>query len=297
MPVPASGDYLYLVQLRGAAPGLAGAAELLSALDFTPAIWQHEEEPAGLLSLYFDTPGEAERAHDRLAGMLPEWAPLLQSPLDLLPVATMAREDWAESWKRFFHARRLSSRVAVCPSWERSPQDVAVVVEMDPGMSFGTGQHATTTACVQLIDDLAAAGDTGSLLDLGCGSGILSIAAAKLGFAPVLAMDIDPIAVTATIENVARNQVASTVTARQHDLAVWEPAERWHVTVANILAPVLIEHARRVAAGVATGGWLILSGILTTQFEDVQRAYGAHGLRLERSLALGEWTTGLFRSV
>ena len=217
--------------------------------------------------------------------------------LHLRPTTSMLpAQDWAESWKRFFHVMRASERVVIRPSWELyDPRPGEVVIVLDPGMSFGTGQHATTRACLVFLDRLAAADARRRVLDLGCGSGILAIAAAKLGFASVAALDNDPEAVAIARENGALNRVAAT----------WQVGDLAHgrrqadVVVANILAPVLIEHAGRVTATVRAGpqAALVLSGILDSQYAAVRDAYAARGFVEQDTLLLGEWRTGLFKPV
>lgn len=214
--------------------------------------------------------------------------------LELEPAtATIRAEDWAESWKRFFKVVRISERIVVRPPWERyDPRPGEVVLVLDPGMSFGTGKHATTQACLRMLDELAAENPRRGMLDIGCGSGILSIAAAKLGFAPVKGIDNDPDAVRIAAENAAEN--AATADFAVCDLA--QCKEKAEVVVANVLAPVLERHAAAVAGCVrrVPGNALVLSGILDSQYDDVRKAYEALGAVERRSVAVGEWRTGLF---
>ena len=215
---------------------------------------------------------------------------------------TLPREDWAESWKRFFHVIRVSPRVTVRPPWEPCEPDRpdGVVVTIEPGMSFGTGLHGTTQACLRFLEELAGedpAAPPRSLADLGCGSGILSIAARKLGYAPVTGVDYDAAAVRVSAENARENGVPDVAFAPCD--VTEDPIPRADAVVANILAPVLVRAAPRIAAAVVRGprAALVLSGILGTQYADVRAAYEAQGFREVRSLALGEWTSGLFRPV
>ena len=209
---------------------------------------------------------------------------------------SLPREDWAESWKRFFKVLRVSPRVTVRPPWEeyvpQSPDEIVVTVE--PGMSFGTGLHATTQSCLRFLEELA--GDGGrarSVADLGCGSGILSIAAAKLGFSPVSGVDYDLAAVRAAAENAARNDCAWIPFTRCD--VTCDPIPRADVVVANILAPVLRASAPHVAAAVNDGprAALVLSGILETQWDSVRSAYEAEGFVEARTALDGEWKSGL----
>ena len=214
---------------------------------------------------------------------------------------SLPREDWAESWKRFFHVIRVSPRVTVRPPWEpcEPERPDGVVVTIEPGMSFGTGLHGTTQACLRFLERLADEAPAGapprSLADLGCGSGILSIAARKLGYAPVRGVDYDAAAVRVSAENAALNGVPD-VSFALCDVTA-DPIPGAEVVVANILAPILLAAAPRIARAVAPGpgAALVLSGILGEQYPRVRAAYEAFGFREEASLAIGEWTSGLLR--
>ena len=214
--------------------------------------------------------------------------------LTLNPTATtLDHADWAEVWKRFFHTERISDRIVVRPSWE--PYDAQPgerVITLDPGLSFGTGKHATTQGCLQLLDRLAAENPARSVLDMGCGSGILAIGAALLGFTDVRGFDNDPDCKTVSEENAAANNVR--IPFETDDLThTHGPAD---IVVANILAPVLIRFAPQVAGSLThtPHARLILSGILDEQYPAVKTAYEAHGLTEALTLLLGEWRTGLF---
>lgn len=208
-------------------------------------------------------------------------------------VARIRQEDWAESWKRFFKTIRISERLVVRPPWEEyAPQAGERVLVLDPGMSFGTGKHATTQACMRFLDELAAEDSSRDVLDIGCGSGILSIAASLLGFKGVRGIDNDPDAVRIAGENARANGAAATFAFC--DLA--NCAEKAQVVVANVLAVVLEKFAAEVSATVlrGPGNALILSGILDSQYEGVRSAYAACGAVEDRSILVGEWRTGLF---
>ena len=171
---------------------------------------------------------------------------------------------WLEDWK----SMRFGRRLWVCPSAAQPPQDPdAVVVRLDPGLAFGTGTHPTTALCLQMLDALPLAGR--EVIDYGCGSGILGIAALKLGAAHVIAVDLDPQALLATRENAIRNGV-SAVLETQEVPAALRPA---HCVVANILAGPLIELAPILTAACENGADLLLSGLLKTQAYAVKAAY------------------------
>jgi ribosomal protein L11 methyltransferase len=212
-------------------------------------------------------------------------------------VRRLRAQDWSESWKRFFRTERISPRLVVKPSWERyRPAPGERVVVIDPGLSFGTGQHFTTRSCLRFIDEIALQGTEGQFLDLGCGSGILGIAAAKLGFKDVLAVDNDPEALAVARENVSKNRVAARVSCKVADIAGVRRKGPFRVIVANILAGVLREHAAEVAGMLDrhAASRLCLAGILAHQYPGVRDAYLAAGLREVSTLTDGEWMSGCF---
>ncbi len=214
--------------------------------------------------------------------------------LDLAPErGTIKAEDWAESWKRFFSVVKVSPRLVVRPPWEEyAPTGDERVITLDPGMSFGTGKHATTQACMGFLDDLAREDATRDVLDIGTGSGILSIAAYKLGFRDIRGIDNDPDAVRVAAENAAANGVEAAFSVE--DLADCDLTAT--IVVANVLAVVLTQFAASVARTVrpVAGNALILSGILDEQYAGVRDAYAALGFREVRSVLVGEWRSGLF---
>ncbi|MEE4161879.1 MAG: 50S ribosomal protein L11 methyltransferase [Woeseiaceae bacterium] len=198
--------------------------------------------------------------------------------IDALPayrLETLEDRDWEREWLRDFGPMRFGDRLWVCPRGTKAPDADAVIVELDPGLAFGTGTHPTTALCLAWLDSLPLEGKT--VIDYGAGSGILAIAALKLGAQRALAYDIDPQAVIATRENAKANGVADRleVTLRKDDLR--QPAD---VVIANILAGPLIELATEILDLTITGGTLALSGILSEQVPEVSRAY-ASGLRLD----------------
>jgi ribosomal protein L11 methyltransferase len=189
-------------------------------------------------------------------------------------------DDWAERWRSFHRPLVIAGRLTVRPPWER-PADTPLDVVIDPGQAFGTGAHATTRLCLELLLDRQ--GPFGSCVDLGCGSGVLAIVAAQLGFGPVLALDYDPAATAATAENAARNGVALEI--RQFDMRAEQvpPAD---LVLANVLAPPLIawaESQRELAPQ------LILSGLLATEADRVAEAYARRGRREHARRVIGEW--------
>jgi ribosomal protein L11 methyltransferase len=196
-------------------------------------------------------------------------------------------EEWAEAWKRFFHPLRVGRSLVIKPSWEAfTPRPGDRVIELDPGMAFGTGAHPTTQLCLALLEERVAPGDR--VLDLGTGSGILAIAAARLGSARVLALDVDPIAVSAARENAARNGVSERVTVQEGSVEAAGSAP-YDLIVANILAGVIRDLAPDLARLTRPGGLLLASGIIADRAGEVAAALKAAGFHLEATRADAEW--------
>lgn len=225
-----------------------------------------------------------------------------------LAVRSLEEEDWANAWKQHYKVQRIGRRTVIVPSWlEYEPQDGDIVLKLDPGMAFGTGLHPTTQLCVGFVEDYVKSDM--QVLDLGCGSGILAIAAARLG-AHVLALDTDPIAVTATQENVDRNEVAALVRAAEGSLGAGVQMGHWlypnateataipatpadqplfDVIVANIIARVLAALAPDMAGALLPGGTLIASGIIAEREAEVAAAFAAAGLAARQRQQDGDW--------
>ncbi|MCX8091133.1 MAG: 50S ribosomal protein L11 methyltransferase [Verrucomicrobiae bacterium] len=209
----------------------------------------------------------------------------------------LRKEDWAESWKRHFRALRIGRALLIRPSWSRArPRPGQVEVVLDPGLSFGTGHHPTTEWCLRELVRLRKTGQPQAFLDIGTGSGILAIAAAKLGYAPVAAFDVDPQAVRVARANARNNGLARAVRIFQADLSALarRPPRGYELVCANLTAPLLLAERRRIAAHLKTRGALVLAGILQSEFPSVIRAYGELGLRLVRARVRGEWQSGTF---
>jgi ribosomal protein L11 methyltransferase len=211
-----------------------------------------------------------------------------------LETSWRSQEDWAETWKRGLEPRWITERLLVRPSWAPVDSDRPhVEIVIDPGMAFGTAEHATTRGCLRLLDRAAAEGDR--VLDVGSGSGILAIAAARLGAASVVAIEADRLACEALRENVARNGVADRVRCVEAMIAAGDLARMGLVSgvVANIESGPLTALMPGFAAAVEPGGWLILSGILDHEWPAMRsRAEGA-GFQLHELDAEAEWIAAL----
>jgi ribosomal protein L11 methyltransferase len=183
-------------------------------------------------------------------------------------ISDLADRDWAREWLRDFGPMQFGTRLWICPGDSAATDDDAVIVRLDPGLAFGTGTHPTTALCLEWLDGLDLQGK--NMLDYGCGSGVLAIAAVLLGSRRAIAMDIDPQALVATRDNAARNGI----TERLSIVAGPDQVHgKFDVVVANILAGPLIELAESIAGHVAGGCMLALSGILSEQIDDVLGAY------------------------
>lgn len=205
-----------------------------------------------------------------------------------LQVTISDEQDWANAWKEHYHVLRIGKHIVIHPTWreyEAQPGDVSI--ELDPGMAFGTGLHPTTRLCLAALEDYVAAGM--SVLDLGTGSGILAIAAARLGASEVLAIDNDPVAVKSATENIALNgEVAPQISVREGTLEAAH-GQRFNLVVANIIAKVIIELASGLAASLLPSGTLIASGIIEEKADSVALALAAAGLHNIERRQEGDW--------
>jgi ribosomal protein L11 methyltransferase len=211
-------------------------------------------------------------------------------PIGELTTRVVQEADWAEAWKAHFPVLRVGRRIVIKPTWRRhraAPDDV--VLALDPGMAFGTGLHPTTRLCLAALEALADRGtvDGARVLDVGCGSGILAIAAAKLGAASVLGVDTDSIAIEATIANAGRNRLTGRIAARHGSLPSGEAP--FDAVLANLIASVLIALASQLRDELRSGGTLLASGIFVDREDEVREAFRGCGLDVIGRSAEGEW--------
>ncbi len=200
---------------------------------------------------------------------------------------TVHEQDWAENWKRYYKPFRAGERIVVKPSWEPyEPFPEDLVIEMDPGMAFGTGTHETTYMCLQMLERYVRPGS--ACIDVGTGTGILAIAAAKLGAQDVLAIDLDEQAVAVAKENIQKNGMEQVVHAQAGDL-LKDSVGKADVIVANIIADVICALCGPAKAHICPGGAFICSGIIREREEDVLRALRQAGYAVDCRIARGEW--------
>lgn len=303
-PPPIPYTPIHAVEILTECRDVEPLGELLATLDLPPqALSSYEdlEKRQGVTYVLCDTPAEQAAAKAQVESLLKQWgAQFLSHPVREIRERRIQREDWSESWKKYFHPFRASRRLVIKPSWEEcqaAPGDI--LLEINPGMSFGTGSHGTTRGCLEFLDNLADDGNPKrprTLVDAGCGTGILTMAARRLGYGPVFAFDYDPQAILVAQENFRRDDLGEPeVLLRQadvHDIKVPFQAD---LVLANILAPILLEARENLLSMVRPGGLLVLSGILTSQYPHLREAFLPAGLQELETRTLAEWTSGLFR--
>lgn len=201
--------------------------------------------------------------------------------------AVVDDDDWKDKWKEFFKPSKITDTLVVKPTWEEYEKaDGEKIIEIDPGMAFGTGTHETTTLCMRLLEKYLKDGQ--SVMDVGCGSGILAIAAALLGSKNILGIEIDPDAVRTAIENVELNGVSDVVTVKEGDLTK-DVDDVVDLIVANLMAPLVIELSGAAAEHLVEKGIYISSGILIEKRDTVAEAVEKAGFEILEILEEGEW--------
>ncbi len=213
------------------------------------------------------------------------------SPVSPLSERELDEQEWQNSWKEHFDVLHVGRRLVVCPTWkEYEPAATDIVLNLDPGMAFGTGHHPTTRICLEMLEEQVKPGT--KVLDVGCGSGILSIAAAKLGAGGVVGLEIDPVGVRVARSNVSHNGVGHGVRIIRGTLPQPEVTARsYSLVVANISARVITELAGDIVKAVAEGGMLIASGVIAANRASVEEALASEGARIDRAVVDGDWVT------
>lgn len=213
-------------------------------------------------------------------------------PIGPLQVRILQEEDWGSAWRQYYPVLQVSERIVVVPAWRRFRARAGqVVLRLDPGMAFGTGLHPTTQLCLQALERYLQPGMR--ILDLGTGSGILAIAAARLGGGPILALDKDPVAVAAAERNVRRNRLAGRVRVKEGTLG--PDMGPFDLILANLLAGTLLELAGPLAAALAPQGIVMGSGVLVEQAGEVAAALAGAGLALLEQPRQGDWVALIAR--
>ncbi|NPV90228.1 MAG: 50S ribosomal protein L11 methyltransferase [Firmicutes bacterium] len=271
--------------------------------------WDHYEFPPEVLhgdqvtvKAYLPKPGEGEadrgwsrRLEDLRARLAALWGE--KEAQGRVSLHEVREEDWAEAWKRFYRPIRVLDRLIVVPAWEGyRPEPGELVIELDPGMAFGTGQHPTTLHCLKALAGRVKPGD--SIIDIGTGSGVLAIAAAKLGASRVLAIDVDPLAVKIAEENFRKNRVEDRIQVSTGDLLAGAgPGEAagYDLIVANIIADTIKRLGPQAYSFIKPGGCFIGAGIIRERLDEVLAVLKETGFSVEEINETGEWSTVVMR--
>jgi ribosomal protein L11 methyltransferase len=203
-------------------------------------------------------------------------------------VSEVHEEDWATAWKQYYNPVKISEKFTIVPTWEEyEPFSTdELIIELDPGMAFGTGTHPTTVMCLQALERFVKPED--HVVDVGTGSGVLAIGSALLGAKRVTALDLDEVAVSAARQNVALNQVENVISVSKNNL-IDGLDDKADVVVANILAEVIISFTKDVESIMRPGGTFIASGIIGQKKEDVKQAMADAGLIIEETVVMEDW--------
>jgi ribosomal protein L11 methyltransferase len=264
-----------------------------------PSIYTDEDTRLTTASIFLDKSSEWNPTIEAQLKM--GFKSLRESGIDIglgkITVKKLRREDWAESWKKHFKPIEIGNALLIKPSWSRRrPLKKQACVVLDPGLSFGTGQHATTMFCLEQMVRCRKVKMPQSFLDIGTGSGILAISAAKLGYSPVCAFDFDPEAVRISRKNAEQNDVGKEVRPVRGDLTQLplQSKTKFDLICANLIYDLLLSDREKIVNRLARTGSLILAGILETQFAQVKTAYQKMGLELKASKVRKEWQSGRF---
>ena len=280
-----------------AAGGAVGAL-LESIFGTTASVWSEDRSNEAKVTVYLERDSVASGEEASLGQGLEI---LRAAGVDVgagnWAVERVKREDWSESWKKHFSPIEVGDRLLVKPEWEEiEPKLGQAVVILNPGMSFGTGHHATTLFCLKQLAECMPVGGGKSLLDAGTGSGILAISAAKLGYAPVEAWDFDPVAVGVARRNAEQNGLGQTLAFEDRDLTKMPPGGRqFDVVCANLMSELLVAEKSKLASWLAPTGRLVLAGVLLEQFAQVEAGFCGLGMELVAAESLDEWRSGAFQ--
>lgn len=251
------------------------------------SIFNHQYEGAIVKGYLAETPDLMKKLEFIRQGVnnLPEYG--LDIGIGEVSTLEVYEEDWSNSWKKYYKTTKIGRNIVIKPTWEEYEQGSdELIVEMDPGMAFGTGTHETTIMCIMELENYVNPDST--VFDIGCGSGILSIAAAKIGAKKVISVDIDEVAVAATKNNVRLNNVENKIDIRKGNLmnVVKEKAD---IIVANIIAEIIITLGKDIKTFLVEGGIFIASGIILDKVDAVKKSLISVGLEIIKVERMGEW--------
>ncbi len=277
LAIPASQD---------SAEGLTNFLWELGAL----GVVEEEADGTSRLRAFFADTVDANALGERVSAYVDGLAALGFAPAGPALIDAVTDDGWAEAWKAHFRPLAVGRRLTIAPPWNIPPSDGRLMIVIEPGRAFGTGHHGSTAGCLEAIEAMVERDAPSTAVDLGTGSGILAIAAARLGVARILAIDDDPDAVAAALANAARNRVCDRVRCVLGEASAVEvqPAP---LVIANLLSAAHRRLAERYARIVAPAGSLVLGGILDSEAGDVTTAVAQAGFNLQATRSLEGWTT------
>lgn len=286
-------DILHFCEFKSDMEFSGMIGELFGALPYQSCINDDYETKTTSYRAYYETDEEGQELYRVLNENIAQWRKLEIECSDP-EFSSIKNEDWTEVWKKHFKIQHITDNVVIKASWldyERVGNEK--IIEIDPGMSFGTGSHETTQFCLKTIEKLSNFGYK-SFLDAGCGSGILTIAAAMFGFAPVYSFDYDHESVESTKDNLKRNKIKQKISLQEADIANYEPDIKFDVVMANIISGILLVNRERLMSWINPGGCLVLAGILKAEYDNIRTAFSCEGFTEICSNTEKEWTGGIF---
>jgi ribosomal protein L11 methyltransferase len=289
---------LWRVSVATSAEAEEAVRELFAELFVQPAsAYTDAETGRTAVAIYCETPPLSNEVAELRAGLRRIRGCGLNTGQSRITVRKLRRQDWAESWKHHFKPVQIGAKLLIKPGWnKRQPRPGQALVVLDPGLSFGTGRHPTTSFCLQQLVARRNRRRAQAFLDIGTGSGILAIAAAKLGYDPVHAFDLDPASVRVARANAVQNRVENRVRITRRDLARLPSSSRirYDLICANLTGELLVQELPIILARLKQGAGLVLAGILKAQFGVVRRACSSAGLKMTRCQVKNEWQSALF---
>lgn len=286
---------------------------IMSMVDNSLLIEDYSDIEENLMTIYGELIDESILLADKSKASVSVFLPPEQNAMEILSnlklrfetenievsteVIGVNMSDWENEWKKYYKPLRIGENIVIVPAWEKFEQkDTDVVVRMDPGMAFGTGTHETTRLCMALLEKHIQKDLT--VLDIGTGSGILSICASKLGANCAYAYDIDPVAVKVANENIKDNNITNVVCGVSDLLKnVLKVEGGYDLVLANIVADIILRMAPDVSSYMKTGGKLVTSGIIETQAENVKDVLLGYGFVLDDKLSENDWVAFVFKKV
>ena len=293
-------NLIFCCELTDSSPSPETAIEFLSIFDYEFGSFVDVEKNITKHVIYFNEHQLAKSAAKQLTAIPEEWQ---CTGLKFTDITTFSieKKDWSEVWKKHFKIQHITDHLTIKPSWLQYEQQKnnEIIIELDPGMSFGTGRHATSRFCMKMLEKIPDKSKK-TLLDAGCGSGILSIAAYKMGFESISAFDYDYNCINCTRENFLKNQInPDIITIKHADIAHIDqqnnPFQTYDVVIINILSHILFANKQTILSFLQPGSYLILAGILTEEYGKISNAFTQSGLHEIEALSEDEWTGGMFR--